>query len=69
MTFEKVKDTYQRILLSKERRMAIFRTYPEKYFDLMDPSNKLESKYLETDDVERSKNALITKSKFEMFMA
>ena len=37
MTFERVKLTYERILLSEKRRMAIFRTYPEKYFDLMDP--------------------------------
>ena len=69
MTFERVKLTYERILLSEKRRMAIFRTYPEKYFDLMDPENKLEKQYMEMDDVERAKNTLITKSYFEMFMA
>ena len=69
MTFEKVKETYQRVLLSKERRRAIFRTYPEKHFDLMDPSNDLEQQYLELDDTKRTKSALVTKSKYEMFMA
>jgi hypothetical protein len=32
ITFEKVKNTYDRLLLDKEnRRMGIFRTFAEKY--------------------------------------
>ena len=33
ITFKRVKETYHRLLLDKKKRVAVFRTYPEKYFD------------------------------------
>jgi secreted Zn-dependent insulinase-like peptidase len=50
MTFERVKSTYHRLLIGeKSRRIAIFRTYPPKYFHMIKDST-MEEAYLNDED-------------------
>ena len=66
MTFEMVKQRYEHVLLSENRRMAIFRTYPSKLQHLIE-NTEYEDNAKKVHG--RIDNKLIGQSSYQMYLA